>query len=94
MEGSGKELTIEQSLVEAKESAKCMLTRRTFCVRGKSRCKGPETVAGEEAGVTGARGIEKSSGKQDDGAPLSSLVLRGVRIPKGRLTLRWWGVIL
>ena len=55
MEGSGKELTIEQSLVEAKESAKCMLTRRTFCVRGKSRCKGPETVAGEEAGVTRAR---------------------------------------
>ena len=69
-------------LVEAKESAKCKVTRRTFHVRGKSRCKGPEIVAGEEVGVTGAQRIEKSSGKQND-APFSSLVLQGVRIPKG-----------
>lgn len=80
--------------MEAKESAKCIVTRRTFRVRGKSRCKGPEIVAGEEAGVTGSvKGVKKSSGKQND-APFSSLVLQGVRIPKGKLTLGGWGEIL
>jgi len=67
---------LSRVLVEVKESAKWILTRRTFRVRGKSRCKGPGIVAGEEAGVIGAQGKEKSSGKQNDDASFSSLVLQ------------------